>query len=252
MPDSEHTAPGHLPHRAQFEATSWTNLLAARQQDSPEADAALEKLCRTYWYPLYAHVRRRGFDATQAEDLTQEFFYRILKENFLGAADRTKGKFRSFLLASLDNFLNEQRRQASAQKRGGGRVISSLDAGDAEHRYLQEPAADLSPEKLFTRRWFLTLHEEVLTRLQEEANAGGTSKAAQFERLKQFLTGDTGFGDYGQLAAELKLTPNAVAVAVHRLRARCQELWREEIARTVAGPEEIDGEIRHLRALFSA
>jgi RNA polymerase sigma-70 factor (ECF subfamily) len=250
MPDSEQTPPGQLPHRAQFEATSWTNLMAARQQGSPGADAALEKLCRTYWYPLYAHVRRRGFDATQAEDMTQEFFYRILKENFLGAADRTKGKFRSFLLASLDNFLHEQRRQAGAQKRGGGKTLFSLDAGDAEQRYLQEPAADLTPEKLFTRRWFLTLHEEVLARLQSEAEDAG--KAAQFDRFKQFLTGDTGFGDYAKMAEELKLTPNAVAVAVHRLRARCQQLWREEIARTVAGPEEIDGEIRHLRALFSA
>jgi RNA polymerase sigma-70 factor (ECF subfamily) len=252
MPDSEHTSPGELPRRAQFEATSWTNLLAARQSGSPGAEAALEKLCRTYWYPLYAHVRRRGFDAAQAEDMTQEFFYRILKENFLGAADRTKGKFRSFLLASLDNFLNEQRRQAGAQKRGGGRVLLSLDAGDAEQRYLHEPTADLSPEKQFTRRWFLTLHEEVLARLQAEATAAGAGRAAQFERLKPFLTGDTGFGDYGQVAAELKLTPNAVAVAVHRLRTRCQELWREEIARTVASPEEVDGEIRHLRALFSA
>jgi RNA polymerase sigma-70 factor (ECF subfamily) len=251
MPDSEQTPPGPLPHRAQFEATSWTNLLAARQQGSPGADAALEKLCRTYWYPLYAHVRRRGFDATQAEDMTQEFFYRILRENFLGAADRTKGKFRSFLLASLDNFLNEQRRQAGAQKRGGGHVLHSLDAQQAEQRYLQEPATDVSPEKIFTRRWFLTLHEEVLARLQAEA-AAHAGRAAQFDRLKQFLTGDTGFGDYAQVAAELNLTPNAVAVAVHRLRARCQQLWREEIARTVAGPEEIDGEIRHLRALFSA
>jgi RNA polymerase sigma-70 factor (ECF subfamily) len=251
MPDSEHTSPEQFPRRAQFEATSWTNLLAARQQGSPEAEAALEKLCRTYWYPLYAHVRRRGYDATQAEDLTQEFFYRILKENFLGAADRTKGKFRSFLLASLDNFLNEQRRQAGAQKRGGGRVLLSLDAQQAEQRYLQEPAADAAPDKLFTRRWFLTLHEEVLARLQAEAKSAGGVRAAQFDRLKPFLTGDTGFGDYAQVAAELKITPNAVAVAVHRLRARCQELWREEIARTVASPEEVDGEIRHLRALFS-
>ena len=250
MPDSEHTPPGQAPRHAQFEATSWTNLLAARQQDSPEAAAALEKLCRAYWYPLYAHVRRRGFDASDAEDLTQEFFYRILKENFLGAADRTKGRFRSFLLASLDNFLNEHRRQAGAQKRGGGRMIFSLDAGEAEQRYMQEPATELSPEKIFTQRWVHALHEQVLARMQAEAAAAG--RAAQLDRLKPFLTGDTGFGDYAQVAAELKLTPNAVAVAVHRLRARCQQMWREEIARTVASPEEIDGEIRHLRALFSA
>jgi len=246
MPDTEHTPSGEAVRRGQFAATSWTNIIAARQQGSPEAAAALEKLCRDYWYPLYAHVRRRGFDPHQAEDMNQEFFYRILKENFLGAADRTKGRFRSFLLASLDNFLNEERRHARAQKRGGGQIILSLDAAQAEERYAQEPATELSPEKIFTRRWFLALHEQVIAQMSEDAKA--TGKAALFDRLKAFLTGDTGFGDYAGVAAELNMTPNAVAVAVHRLRARCQELWRAEIARTVASPEEIDGEIRHLLA----
>ena len=250
MPDTEHTPSGEVVRRGQFTATSWTAIVTARQQGSPAAAAALEKLCCDYWYPLYAHIRRRGFDATHAEDLNQEFFYRILKENFLGAADRTKGKFRSFLLASLDNFLNEERRHAKAQKRGGGHLILSLDAEEAEQRYVQEPATDLSPERIFTRRWFLTLHEQVLGQLREEAGHAG--KVAQFDSLKPFLTGDTGFGDYAEVATVLKMTPNAVAVTVHRLRARCQELWRAEIARTVAGPEDIDGEIRHLLATLSA
>lgn len=231
---------------AQFSATSWTNLLVARQGNSAESDAALEKLCRSYWYPLYAHVRRRGFDPDTAQDLTQDFFHRILRENYLGSADRTKGKFRSFLLAALDHFLLDQRKRANAQKRGGGQVIISLDDQDAEGRYQNEPSVDLSPERLFTRQWFLTLYDQVLAQLRDDCIAAG--KGPQFEVLKTFLTDDTGFRDYAEPALKLGMTTNAVAVAVHRLRERCRELMYVEIARTVAGPEEMESEVRHLLA----
>ena len=247
MPDTSDQSPGIDRERwAQFSATSWTNLLMARQGNSAEAEAALEKLCRRYWYPLYAHVRRRGFDADQAQDLTQDFFYRVLRENYLGAVDRTKGKFRSFLLAALDHFLLDQRKRARAQKRGGGQIIISLDDEEAENRFQNEPAADMPPEKLFTRQWFLTLYDEVLKELKEDFKAAGKEK--QFDTLRVFLTDDTGFRDYAEPAAKLGMSTNAVAVAVHRMRERCRELMHAEIARTVAGPEEMESEIKHLLA----
>lgn len=245
MPDTNDQSPGIDRDRwAQFSATSWTNLLMARQGSPAQAEAALEKLCQSYWYPLYAHVRRRGFDADQAQDLTQDFFHRILRENYLGSADRTKGKFRSFLLAALDHFLLDQRKRANAQKRGGGQVIISLDDEDAEARFQNEPAIEMSPEKLFTRQWFLTLYDQVLKQLREDCVKSG--KQEQFDVLKAFLTDDTGFRDYAEPAAKLGITTNAVAVAVHRLREKCRELMYAEIARTVASPDEMESEVRHL------
>ena len=247
MGETSDQSPGMDRDRwAQFSATSWTNLIMARQGDSAESEAALERLCKSYWYPLYAHVRRRGFDPDSAQDLTQDFFHRILKENYLGAVDRTKGKFRSFLLAALDHFLLDERKRANAQKRGGGQVIISLDEEDAEGRFQNEPAVDLSPERLFMRQWFLTLYEQVLKQLKEEFDAAG--KTRQFDILKVFLTDDTGFRDYAEPAGKLGMTTNAVAVAVHRMRDRCRELMYVEIARTVAGPEEMESEVRHLLA----
>lgn len=231
---------------AQFSATSWTNLLMARQGDGQQSEAALEKLCRSYWYPLYAHVRRRGFDADQAQDLTQDFFFRILRENYLGSVDRTKGKFRSFLLAALDHFLLDQRKRANALKRGGGQIIISLDEEDAEGRFQNEPSVEMSAEKLFTRQWFLTLYEQVLAQLREEFIR--SKKGEQFEVLRVFLTDDTGFRDYAAPAAQLGMSTNAVAVAVHRMRDRCRELMYAEIARTVASPDELESEVRHLLA----
>jgi RNA polymerase sigma-70 factor (ECF subfamily) len=247
MAETSNQSPGFDRDRwAQFSATSWTNLLMARAGNSQESEAALEKLCRTYWYPLYAHVRRRGFDADQAQDLTQDFFFRIIRENYLGSVDRTKGKFRSFLLAALDHFLLDQRKRANAQKRGGGQTIISLDEEDAEGRFQNEPAVEMSPEKLFTRQWFLTLYEQVLRGLRTDWVAAG--KERQFDELKVFLTDDTGFRDYAGPAERLGMTTNAVAVAVHRMRDRCRELMYAEIARTVASPEEMESEVRHLLA----
>ena len=247
MSETSDKSPGIDRDRwAQFSATSWTNLIAARQGDTVAGEAALEKLCRSYWYPLYAHVRRRGFDPDLAQDLTQDFFFRIIRENYLGSADRTKGKFRSFLLAALDHFLLDQRKRANAQKRGGGQTIISLDDEDPEGRFLNEPAVDMSPEKIFTRQWFLTLYDEVLSQLRDDCVAAG--KGAQFDVLKVFLTDDTGFRDYAEPAALLGMSTNAVAVAVHRLREKCRDLMYAEIARTVASPEELESEVRHLLA----
>ena len=247
MPETSDKSPGIDRDRwAQFSATSWTNLIAARQADKVAGEAALEKLCRSYWYPLYAHVRRRGFDPDSAQDLTQDFFFQIIRKNYLGSADRTKGKFRSFLLAALDHFLLDQRKRANAQKRGGGQTIISLDDEDPEGRFLNELAVDMSPEKIFTRQWFLTLYDKVLSQLRDDCVAAG--KGVQFDVLKAFLTDDTGFRDYTEPAALLGMSTNAVAVAVHRLREKCRDLMYAEIARTVACPEELESEVRHLLA----
>lgn len=231
---------------AGFAATRWTLVLAAaRGSVSPCAAEAMAELCRIYWYPLYAYVRRRGSDAHEAEDLTQEFFLRLLAKNYLAAVDREKGKFRAFLLASLKHFLANEWGRSQAQKRGGGQVIIPLDTLSAESRYRLEPWHDLNPEKLYERQWALTVLEQVLGRLQAESLALNGNQAV-FERLKQFLTGGRESASYAQVAAELEMTEGAVKTAVHRLRRRYRQLLREEIAQTVAGPEEIDDEIRYL------
>src|SRR5258705_6536618 len=182
MPQDEgksHTAIG-----AQFAATSWTNILAAQRTGSPESGAALEKLCCTYWYPLYAYLRRKGSNPHEAQDLTQEFFYRLINDNYLGAVDRRRGKFRSFLLAALNHFVSNQRDYERAAKRGGGKTIISLDDTDAENRFKMEPSSHLSPEKIFERNWFLTLFDQALARMREEQVAAGRDEL--FDQLKQF------------------------------------------------------------------
>ena len=170
----------------QFAATRWTVVLAAGQAASPQAGRALEELCRAYWYPLYAYVRRRGYDVHEAEDLTQEFFARLLAKHYLADVDRTKGKFRSFLLASLKHFLANEWDRAHAAKRGGGQPLLSLATRTAETRYRSEPADELDPEKLLERQWALALLDQVLDRLQAESVADG--KGEQFDQLKLFLT----------------------------------------------------------------
>jgi len=232
----------------QFAATRWTVVLTAGQTASPQAGRALEELCRAYWYPLYAYVRRRGYDVHEAEDLTQEFFARLLAKNYLADVDRAKGKFRSFLLASLKHFLANEWDRAHAAKRGGGQLFLSLDTKTAETRYLSEPADELTAEKLLERQWALALLDQVLDRLQAEFVADG--KAAQFEQLKVFLTEGKGSTSYASVAAKLGTTEGAVKVAAHRLRRRYRELLREEISHTVATPAEVEEEIRHLFAAF--
>jgi len=227
---------------ARFAATSWTNVLAAQRTGSPEAAAALEKLCGTYWYPLYAYLRRKGSDPHKAQDLTQEFFYRLINENYLGAVDRQRGKFRSFLLAALNHFVSNQRDYERAAKRGGGMTILSLEAAnDGETRFLREPSLELSPEKIFERNWFLALFEQALARLREEVGSG---RSEVFDQLKQFIVDDAEAGDYNAAAQRVNMTPNAVAVTVHRWRDRYKKLVHEEVVRTVADPSEIEEELR--------
>jgi RNA polymerase sigma-70 factor (ECF subfamily) len=226
-----------------FATTHWSLVLAAQDQTSPEARAALAALCRSYWYPLYAFIRRQGFDADQAQDLIQEFFTRLLEKDFLAVVSREKGKFRSFLLKACTHFLANERDRARAQKRGGGREVVSFPGEHAERRYGREPSHTLTPERLFERHWALTLLEQVLARLKDEMTRA--EKGRLFERLKTFLTGDRG-EPYRQLGAELGMTEGAVKVAVHRLRRRYRELLLEEIGRTVEDPADVDEEIDRL------
>jgi RNA polymerase sigma-70 factor (ECF subfamily) len=236
----------NLLEAERFATTHWSLVLAAGQRASPESQQALATLCQTYWYPLYAFVRRQGHNAEDARDLTQEFFATLLEKDYLRIADSRRGRFRSFLLAAVKHFLSKQRERANTQKRGGGRQSLPLDFQTGESRYHQEPAHDITPESIYERRWALTLLHQVLQRLQEEFIQAG--KQPLFERLKEFLTGDKSRGTYRQVAGELGLTEGAVKVAVHRLRQRYRELLRAEIAQTVTAPEEVDDELRQLFA----
>jgi RNA polymerase sigma-70 factor (ECF subfamily) len=227
--------------------THWSVVLAASQEPTTDADAALELLCRVYWGPLYAFVRRRGYEAHDAQDLTQEFFARLLARDFLGAVDRSKGKFRSFLLAALKHFLAKEWRRTNTQKRGGRLSFVSLDDETAEQHYTRLAAPEVTPEKLFEQQWAMTLLEQVLSRLRDEMIAAG--KGPTFEELKVFLTGEKRSASYAELAVKLATTEAALKMAVSRLRQRYGELLREEIANTVTGPEEVEEE---LRALFAA
>ena len=231
-----------------FATTHWSVVLAAGQSTDAQASEALEQLCRTYWYPLYAYVRREGSSAVDAQDLTQEFFARLLEKHYLAQVAPQKGKFRSFLLAALRHFLSDQRDRARAVKRGGGADCLSLDAQTAEARYRLEPVDRMDAEKIYERRWAMTLLEQALTRLRDEHIAAG--KTELFERLKDFVAGESDIS-CGEAAIQLGLTESAVKSALHRLRQRYRELVREEIAHTVADPAEIDAELRYLIAVMS-
>jgi RNA polymerase sigma-70 factor (ECF subfamily) len=204
----------------------------------------LATLCAAYWYPLYAYVRRQGYSADQAEDLTQGFFARVLEKDVLRGVDRAKGTFRSFLLACLRHYLANERDRPRARKRGGGQRLLPLDFLDAETRYKREPSHTLTPERLYERQWALTLLDLVLNRLQQEMASAG--RGMQFDKLKVFLTGETAELSYHEVGASFGLSEGAVKVAVHRLRRRCRELLREEIGRLVGDPADIDAEIRSL------
>lgn len=230
----------------QFAVTHWSVVLAAGRSDSTHARSALEKLCRTYWQPIYAYVRRQGNSPHDAQDLTQEFFARLLQRPFLSRVGPEKGRFRSFLLASMNNFLANEWDRARAVKRGGRVNIISLDDESAESRYIQEELPDLNADRLYERRWATVLLEETLGRLQAESAA--TGKSLLFDAFKGYLEADPKPGDYQRLAATLGWTQGAVAVAVHRLRARYRELVAEEVAKTVAEPQEIEDEMRRLMA----
>jgi RNA polymerase sigma-70 factor (ECF subfamily) len=232
-----------------FATTHWTVVLAAGQSSSPQSDAALARLCETYWYPLYAYVRRQGKTPQDAEDLTQEFFARFLESHALRAVSPERGRFRSLLLASLNHFLTNEWKRAGTLKRGGGICFLSLDQTAAEDRYRLEPVNDLTPEKIFERRWALTLLDQVLTRLRDECVVDGNSKL--FDQLRGFLSNTSDPGSYAEVAAQIGTSETAARQAVRRLRQRYRELMRAEIAQTVSSPQEIDDEIRHLFTVFA-
>jgi len=231
------------PQRPAFVTTQWSVVLTAGRSDTPSAQVALEKLCRAYWYPLYAYVRRLGRSVEDAQDLTQEFFARLLERNWVGTARREKGRFRSFLLTGMDRFLWDEWDKARAQKRGGGKV-TFLNLEAAETKFGEQSAGNLSPDKAFERQWAVTLLEQVYERLAEEYLQAG--KAKWFEALRGCLVRGGGTARYAELAEGLGMSEGAVKVAVHRLRHRYRELLRETIAETVSGPEEVEDELRYL------
>jgi RNA polymerase sigma-70 factor (ECF subfamily) len=239
--------PSSAANRGRFATTRWSIVLDAGRTSSAGARRALAELCEIYWYPLYAFMRRRGLDEEDARDLTQDFFAELLaKKKTLRVADRQRGRFRSFLLASAANFLANERRKASARKRGGDCRLLSLDFSAGERRYALEPFHHLTAEKIYERRWAMTLLEQVLGRLRMEATAAG--KLPQFDLLTPYLGGSRQTVPYANIAGQLQATEGAVKVAVHRLRQRCRALLREEIAHTVADPADIDDELRSLFA----
>lgn len=227
-----------------FTTTHWSVVLASAQRDSPHAAAALEQLCRTYWYPLYVFVRRQGHHPPDAEDLLQSFFARFLEKNYLHDVDRSKGRFRSFLLAALKHFLAGEWAKAHACKRGGQMQFLPLDRGAAESRYWEEPVSELTPELLYEQRWACVLLERVMQRLEQDAVEAG--KGQFFAALKPFLAGESPSVSYAELAAKFGVSEAALKMKTQRLRHRYQRLLREEIAHTVASPEEVEDEIRHL------
>jgi RNA polymerase sigma-70 factor (ECF subfamily) len=204
----------------------------------------MARLCETYWYPLYAYVRKKAYQPPDAQDLTQEFFARLVAGNYVGGADRRKGKFRSFLLGTFEHFLAKEWRRAHAQKRGGGRTLSSLDVMAAEDRYLLEPADEPSAERIFDCRWAETLLSQAMVRLREEYLAEG--KALLFEKAEPLLCGNSAPESYEEMGRALGMNEGAFKMAVHRLRRRYGELVRAEIAQTVSTREEVEEELRYL------
>jgi len=228
--------------RAAFATTHWSVVLTA-QERSPAADAALEKLCRTYWWPLYGFVRRNGFGPEEAQDLTQGFFALLLERRDLDVVRREKGRLRSYLLVSLKNFLAKARRRELTLKRGEGRALVPLDELIAREHADLEPADNLTADKIYERRWALTLLEQVLTRLESEYRSAGNEKL--FNCLKEFLSDEPSRRSQAEVAAELGITENAVKQAFHRMRQRYRQLLRDQIAQTVAVLGDVEDELRH-------
>jgi RNA polymerase sigma factor (sigma-70 family) len=237
-----------LPGRSQFPTTRWTLVVAAGDPRRKEARSALVSLCENYWYPLYAYLRRRGYPADQAQDLTQEFFLRVLEGRYLDRADPEKGRFRSFLLTSLKFFVADEEDRQRARKRGGGAVLP-LEFWSGEQRYQREPAHDETPERVFERRWALSVLDRVVEKLRDEFVQHG--RPEHFERLKIFLLGQSD-APYAALALEMNTSEGALKVAIHRLRKRYRELFRQEIADTVADPAEVESELRYLASALTA
>jgi RNA polymerase sigma-70 factor (ECF subfamily) len=247
MPESKRESDVAAPRV--FPTTHWSVVLAAGQNDSVPAQRALETLCRGYWYPLYVYVRRKGYGPDDAQDLTQEFFAQLIAKEHLRLADREKGKFRTFLLATLDYFLAREWSRAHRQKRGGQFIFISLDQQTPEERYRLEPAGQDTPEKNFLRQWALTVLKQAMNALENECEAN--DKGALFREVRNLLSGERDGAAYAEIGRRLAMTEGAVRVAVHRLRQRYGELLRSEIAQTVSGPEEVEEEMRYLLGALS-
>jgi len=236
-----------LPGPSQFPATRWSLVVAAGDPHRKEARSALVSLCESYWYPLYAYLRRRGYSSDQAQDLTQEFFVRMIEGRYLDRAEPEKGRFRAFLLTSLKFFVADEEDRRRAHKRGGGMVVP-LEFSSGEERYQREPGHDETPERIYERRWALSVLDRVVEKLRNEFVQHG--RPDHFERLKVFLLGQSD-APYGALAQELNTSEGALKVAIHRLRKRYRELFRQEIADTVADPAAVESELRHLAAALT-
>ncbi|HAB17294.1 MAG TPA: sigma-70 family RNA polymerase sigma factor [Verrucomicrobiota bacterium] len=231
-----------------FATTHWSVVLAAGDLEAPAASQALEKLCQTYWYPLYAFVRRRGYGVEEAQDLTQEFFFRLFDKGWLVQANRDKGRFRTFLLASLNHLLANEWDKANRLKRGGGQEHLSLDLAPGEDRFQLEPADSVNPERAFDQNWAQATLDAVVDSLEQECVAGGHRE--RFTVLREFLLGDSEGLSYADAATRLGMGVNGVTSAIYRLRIRFRELFRITIAHTVATPEAVDEEIRYLATVL--
>jgi DNA-directed RNA polymerase specialized sigma24 family protein len=232
-----------------FPNTRWSVVLAATRKDAPESAAALESLCRAYWYPLYAYVRRCGQSPPDAQDLTQEFFRRLLEKRWLDSVDREKGKLRMFLIGALKHFMRNEWRRASTQRRGGGRALVPFDTSIAESRFAADPSATLAADETFDRVWALTLLDLTLDRLEMEFVTAG--KPDHFAALKGCLMSERGAIDYPAVASRLGVNEGAARVAVHRLRKRFRDIYRQEISHTLANGADLDTELRQLAAALA-
>jgi RNA polymerase sigma-70 factor (ECF subfamily) len=244
----EHCEPSfqQAPHSDTFRSTHWSVVLAARDKDSPTAVEALEALCRAYWVPLCAFVRRLGYQPHDAQDLTQAFFTRLLEKDTLAQVAREKGRFRAFLIASMKHFLANEWDRANSLKRGGAVTFIPWEDDHAARHFRLEPAPDLSADVIYDRQWALTVLERVFVRLRAESATAG--KAQLFDALRSYLSGESSGTPYAEAGAALGMTAGAVQVAVHRLRRRYGELLRDEIANTVSQPKDIEDELRYLLA----
>lgn len=231
------------PPRSDFATTHWSRILAARDHGTPGADEALEELCRDYWRPLHAYIRRRGYGPEDAQDLTQGFFEQLLAKDYLGDLTPGRGRFRSFLLVSLQHYLANQWDRVHCKKRGGGRLIVSIEAQSEEGNRF-EPHYEVTPEREFEFRWAVALVAAVVGRLEAEMESGGSG--IPFEELRPFLGCDQEPGLYGEIARRRGLKETTVKVAVHRLRRRYGQLLRDEVRRTLADPNDVEAELRHL------
>jgi DNA-directed RNA polymerase specialized sigma24 family protein len=230
--------------QAIFATTRWTIVLRAAVENTPESNAALAEVCKAYWYPLYAYVRRQGFDPHTAQDLTQEFFAKLIEKNYLAGADRQRGRFRWFMITAFKCFLANEFDRVHAQKRGGGEKPLSLDQMTAEERYAHEPSDTMNADLIYDRRWALDLLARARTRLNQQYAEG--DKARRYELLSPFLPGGEPTASQAALGEQLGLSENAVKQEVHRMKKRLAELIRSEVEQTVSHPDDVDDELRHL------